>query len=43
MREYLDGQRHWPEWSGCRRYAPELKPVEGLWGTSRGGDLARGM
>lgn len=40
MRQYLDEQRHWLEVERLPAYAPELNPVEGLWASLKGRDLA---
>ena len=40
MNDYLAGQRHWLRVEWLPPYAPDLNPVELLWGHAKGGDLA---
>jgi hypothetical protein len=40
MHAYLDKQRSWLTVERLPAYAPELNPVEGLWGNLKGGPLA---
>jgi hypothetical protein len=40
MTEYLKGQRRWLSVERLPGYAPELNPVESLWGNVKGQELA---
>jgi transposase len=40
MQAYLASQRHWLRMEWLPAYAPELNPIEFLWGHAKGGDLA---
>ncbi len=40
MREYLRSQRHWLRVEWLPGYAPDLNPVETLWGNVKGQELA---
>lgn len=40
MTAYLKSQRHWLTVERLPAYAPELNPVEGLWGNVKGTELA---
>lgn len=40
MQEYLQGQRHWLSEERLPGYAPDLNPVETLWGNIKGQELA---
>jgi transposase len=40
MLQFLAGQRHWLRVEQLPPYAPELDPVEGIWGRLKGGELA---
>jgi hypothetical protein len=40
MTEYLQGQRSWLSVERLPGYAPELNPVESLWGNVKGQELA---
>lgn len=40
MKEYLWGQRHWLRVEMLPGYAPDLNPVETLWGNIKGQELA---
>jgi len=40
MREYLGTQRRWLRVARLPGYAPELNPVESMWGNLKGGELA---
>jgi len=40
VRDYLQAQRHWLSVERLPAYAPELNPLEGLWGNLKGCELA---
>ena len=40
MKEYLRRQRHWLREERLPGYAPDLNPVEPLWGNIKGQELA---
>jgi DDE superfamily endonuclease len=40
MLDYLDTQKHWLQVVSLPGYAPELNPVEGLWSSLKGRELA---
>ncbi len=40
MKEYLHSQRHWLRVEPLPGYAPDLNPVETLWGNLKGQELA---
>ncbi len=40
MRKFLASQRHWLVVERLPAYAPELNPVEGMWGNLKGTELA---
>lgn len=40
MKEYLESQRHWVSAERLPGYAPDLNPVEMLWGNLKGQELA---
>ena len=40
MQTFLDTQRSWLTVERLPAYAPDLNPVEGLWGNLKGGELA---
>jgi transposase len=40
MKEHLDHQRDWLEVQRLPAYAPDLNPVESLWGNIKGQELA---
>lgn len=40
MKEYIGEQKHWLTVVPLPSYAPELNPVEGIWGNLKGQELA---